>query len=146
MLALKYHYRLRQHRHDRHIRALLGRLVSADGGGSLLRNFGNYWPFEKTPHPKLLVPISRIALGFSNLAALITACLSKLGIILKSQNKFLKYKTFYQRQVTPCRNWNVLSIFRRRRGHHPWAHAVCFRKYFMTLIDRQIFKAYNVDN
>jgi len=43
----------------------------------------------------VLVSISRIALNFSNLAAPLTACCSKLGTLLKSQNKFLKHKAFY---------------------------------------------------
>jgi hypothetical protein len=51
-------------------------------------------PSKRCRIPKILVPISRIALSFSNLAAPVTAC-SKLWNLLKSQNKFLKHKAFY---------------------------------------------------
>jgi hypothetical protein len=77
-------------------RNLLGRLVSSYGDGILLRNFGNYLTIKMTSHPKILVPFSRIAVSFSNLAALNTAFCSKLGTLLKSQNNFLKHKAFYR--------------------------------------------------
>ena len=60
-----------------------------------------------TPNPKILIPNGRIALSFSNLAAPITACCKKLGIILKSQNKFLKHKAFYSDRL---RNVKVKAI------------------------------------
>jgi hypothetical protein len=52
-------------------------------------------PSNRRHIPKILIPIRRITLSFSNLAAPITACYSKLGTLLKSQDKFLKHKAFY---------------------------------------------------